>query len=166
MAGGKVMLSEGTFNIRTSIKVRSGTILEGQGRNQASRNTGTILKATNDVSNTTDVINLIDANVTYVELRNFSIDGGKSARDATGNGRSGIALDWTGTTLVDTDDNPNKPHLVIEHVFVSHVRQDAIRFNLIGIRGDVVFNDVFGCYSGAWGFYMGEGNLYAVNLHT
>jgi hypothetical protein len=117
--GGIVMLTEGSFDIRATIKVRSLVRLTGQGR-------ATILKvAPSDTYDTMDVIQLYDIEQHNVELDHFEISGRRAAQGASG--QHGIYLD-------NTDSTTTPPNKTISH-FIHDIIIDRVKGHGIYLKG-------------------------------
>lgn len=113
--GGVVQLSEGTFAISASIRLKTGTVLHGLGRSRFNPDTGTILSAASGLNDA--VIKLDSANVKHVEIADLVIDGNE-ANQTSGDG---ILLDRTGTGLT------NAPRDLLQNVQIFDAKGVGIK---------------------------------------
>jgi len=98
--GGKVQLSEGTCTIAAPIRLRNGTVLQGQGRSSYNPTTGSIIFVANNAK--IGAIHLKDVEVTHFELLDFTIDGNKVNQGTLGSTTLNGAIDAVVTSLVVT----------------------------------------------------------------
>jgi hypothetical protein len=152
--GGRVLLSEGTFTLAASIQLKSGTLLQGQGRSRFNPSTGTIIQAVDALD--TDLIVLADADVVHFELRDFTIDGNKANQAATSRG---VSIDWTGTAQT------NAPRSLIENVLIASCRDDGLRIvQPSGMGGGAVtLVDVHAWQNDGIGFDLGGDDTHAIS---
>lgn len=109
--GGQVLLSPGTFNVSSTVRLRAGTALVGQGRLRATR-----LRATGGLPAGSGVVELAGTSVEGTLLRDLGIHGDKRVADV-----HGLRYDNTGGSFTFSD-----PAHLIQSVYVQAARRDGV----------------------------------------
>lgn len=163
-SGGRVLLSDGTFNIKAPIALRTGTALQGQGK-------ATIIKNQSGfVGNGMIIVN--DVNVHLTTLRDLYLDGNNKTLNASSGTINGVWYNNSGGAFTGVPSSSPDPVHMIDNLYIRDVSGCGINMSAVAEPDDATttsgntrgswFSNVFVFGPGRWAWFCISPDSYFV----